>query len=457
MGALVGALIAIFHNRNHELAGYKRPFQLTGSIFGPFGGSTEETLQPSSYAVQLWQAIQKIQELSIHVGNAPDDPDELAQWTNDLAMKLEAEYELGAFMTAIPLALASLPWSDELVESIRQRVFERYADSVESEWALPAMWIYFVMLRAAMLKNDPIKAARAAVKELDPGIRDEFRVCTGQGWSPTLEPATKNISMNCLINVVWIIRYANDPKSAFHIVPQGRGIQEASLMLTRLMAGALIGAIHGIHRLPSSMTTHARLVRKEGFKLFGTYQVPESYLEDKLTTIGLWELQNIALALAGFPPVREAELEPGVGPESVAEGLFAANLMGALDAPTEWCVVSLCRTGDRFKFHAHRRQIYLIDKEGDINPDLAAVVQDAVDAIDLHLSQGRPVVVHCHGGRSRTGLILKAWKMRKDGIDEQAAHEWLKASWPLVNRSNQTFIDFLRNEWPKVMKDFEND
>jgi ADP-ribosyl-[dinitrogen reductase] hydrolase len=53
------------------------------------------------------------------------------------------------------------------------------------------------------------------------------------------------------------------------------------------------------------------------------------------------------------------------------------------------------------------------------------------------------VVVHCHGGRSRTGLVLKAWKMRTDGCNESEAHAWLEAQWPLVQRLNPTFTDFL--------------
>ena len=38
-------------------------------------------------------------------------------------------------------------------------------------------------------------------------------------------------------------------------------------------------------------------------------------------------------------------------------------------------------------------------------------------------------MVHCHGGRSRTGLVLKAWAMRAHGYDERQAHEWLTSRW----------------------------
>jgi len=57
------------------------------------------------------------------------------------------------------------------------------------------------------------------------------------------------------------------------------------------------------------------------------------------------------------------------------------------------------------------------------------------------------VVVHCHGGRSRTGLVLKAWKMRAHGASEREAHDWLADTWPLYEDYNRTFVEFLRTDW----------
>ena len=87
-------------------------------------------------------------------------------------------------------------------------------------------------------------------------------------------------------------------------------------------------------------------------------------------------------------------------------GLYAADLRAAGDVPTDWAVVSLCRVGDRFANHPIRREVYLVDANDDHNLDLAAVVGDTVDTIDAFLDKGRKVVVHCHAGQSRTGLIL---------------------------------------------------
>ena len=74
-------------------------------------------------------------------------------------------------------------------------------------------------------------------------------------------------------------------------------------------------------------------------------------------------------------------------------------------------------------------------------------MQDAVEAIDAFLAEGRPVVVHCHGGRSRTGLVLKAWKMRRDGLTHDEAHDWLQDVWTRYAVWNDSFWDFLSTEW----------
>ena len=113
--------------------------------------------------------------------------------------------------------------------------------------------------------------------------------------------------------------------------------------------------------------------------------------------------------------------ETPAGPQEVESNVHAADLLGAARVPTDWAVVSLCRTGDHFVNHALRRQLYLIDEEGpERNAAIASAVLDAVDSVDAFLADGRNVVVHCHGGRSRTGLVLKAWAMRRFGLDERA-------------------------------------
>ena len=78
-----------------------------------------------------------------------------------------------------------------------------------------------------------------------------------------------------------------------------------------------------------------------------------------------------------------------------------------------------------------------------------AALADAVDAIDALLAEDppRPLVVHCHGGRSRTGFVLKAWAMRRHGWSEREAHAWLVRAWDRVHVNNPVFLRVLREEW----------
>ena len=63
------------------------------------------------------------------------------------------------------------------------------------------------------------------------------------------------------------------------------------------------------------------------------------------------------------------------------------------------------------------------------------------------LAEGRTVVVHCHGGRSRTGLVLKAWAMRANSWSERDAHEWLAQRWHRYEDYQSSFISLLREDW----------
>ena len=102
-----------------------------------------------------------------------------------------------------------------------------------------------------------------------------------------------------------------------------------------------------------------------------------------------------------------------------------------------------CAAPGCFSDHSVRREVYLIDKDDDHNPALASVVEDCVATIDAWRAEGFTVVVHCHGGASRTGLILRAWLMRKHGWSSAQATKRLKSRWPCLGEWNESFTTFL--------------
>ena len=57
--------------------------------------------------------------------------------------------------------------------------------------------------------------------------------------------------------------------------------------------------------------------------------------------------------------------------------------------------------------------------------------------------EGRRLLVHCHGGASRTGLVLRGWLVREKGmsVDEATAH--VKVRWPHLGEWNVSFTHAL--------------
>lgn len=149
------------------------------------------------------------------------------------------------------------------------------------------------------------------------------------------------------------------------------------------------------------------------------------------------------MRLIGSTAAPVAALGSRQGPTEIDTGIFAADLGAAADVDRDVAVLSLCRAGGRFNSHPVRREVYLIDKDDDHNPSLPAVVEDCVSTIDAWRAEGRTLVVHCHSGASRTGLILRAWLMRKYGWSSAEATRRLRSRWPCLDEWNGSFTTFL--------------
>jgi ADP-ribosyl-[dinitrogen reductase] hydrolase len=67
------------------------------------------------------------------------------------------------------------------------------------------------------------------------------------------------------------------------------------------------------------------------------------------------------------------------------------------------------------------------------------VLDDVLNDIEGLQEDGHAVVVHCHGGASRTGLILRGWLQRTQGLSPRAATEEAIRIWPHTNVWNSSF------------------
>lgn len=286
------------------------------------------------------------------------------------------------------------------------------------------------MVQVGIGGDDPLAALPELVAGVPAEVRDRFSGVLDPTWEPLAPGAISSGTVwGCLGRAVWALRRSSSFEEAVVTAIDLGGDTDTVAAVT----GAIGGATYSIQGIPSRWTTY----------LNGRVSGP-----DGSSTWDNDALQSLARRLMGKPVASPAPPEAPAGPVGQAPRLHAADLGAATNVPTGWAVVSLCRTGGAFADHPVRREVYLIDQAGDSNAALAAAVEDAVDAIDALVAEGREVVVHCHGGRSRTGLVLKAWAMRAHDYDERQAHEWLASRWDRYDDYQPAFVDVLTTDWP---------
>ena len=328
----------------------------------------------------------------------------------------------GSLMRATPTAVRFAAASaEETVEAARQTSNVTHGDPAAG-WGTA---LFHLMIRAALRGHDPFAALDAALADL-PSDQARYREMLDPSWQPANTTLTNGTVWTCLAQAVWAVRTNADSfASAVTAAIDLGGDTDTVAAVT----GALAGARVGIQGIPSRWMTylHGHITTPNGRRTYRAH-----------------DLQDLTMRLLGGTGAPETPLGPREGPTEIETGVFAADFGAAADVDRDWAVLSLCRVGSCFSDHPVRREVYLIDKEDDHNPALASVVEDCVSTIDAWRAEGRTVVVHCHGGASRTGLILRAWLMRKHGWSSAQATKELKSRWPCLGEWNESFTTFLK-------------
>jgi ADP-ribosyl-[dinitrogen reductase] hydrolase len=331
----------------------------------------------------------------------------------------------GSLMRSTPSAVHFAPGSvEETIDAARRLSAITHGDPAAG-WGAA---IHHVMVRAALHGDDPFEALTELLEQL-PDDQDRYRRMLADDWAPEAMEVPNGSVWGCLAQAVWAVRTTGTFVDALIAAIDLGGDTDTVAAVT----AGLAGAIYGVQAIPSRWTTylHGHITTTDGRR---TYRGAD--------------LQHLTLRLLGSEPGPAQPPDQRRGPTEIAPGLHAADLAAATDVPNDWAVLSLCRVGDRFADHPVRRELYLIDQTGGgHNADLACVVTDAVDTIDAFLAEHRDVVVHCHGGASRTGLVLRAWLMRHHGWNEPAATAHLAERWPHLGLWNDDFTEFLANTW----------
>lgn len=325
----------------------------------------------------------------------------------------------GALMRAFPLAALG-------VDHTRRR--EWTLQQAELTHAHPdagfGAWLGVAMMRAALEGKDPFDRLSAELEKLPSESRDRFAPLLAETWEPSMLRGGNGSVWGCLACAVWALRGAKSFEDA--VVRAVNVGDDADTVAC--VAGALAGAKFTEQGIPSRWLAYVH----------GTANS---------TTYRLEDLEMLARRLGGRR-VNTPTKETPRGPLEVFPSLYAANRSGAENVPADWAIMSFCRTEGFFVDHPVRRQSYLLDDDVG-NPALEEVIADAVATIDALLAEGRNVVVHCEGGRSRTCLVLKAWWMKTSGGSRDEAEAWLSEHWPYCSDHNSSFTNFLDGTSPE--------
>ncbi len=239
--------------------------------------------------------------------------------------------------------------------------------------------------------------------------------------APNDDAPSNGSAMGALAQAVWALRTG----ASFAEVVTSAIDLGGDTDTVAAIAGALAGARFGIQAIPSRWVT---------------YRTGSSRCTDGVQP----SLRPPRGAASGWrrrwrwwPSSRGSDDEPALVPAEVLPGVWATNRSGAHTLPAEVALVSLCRVEDSLR-RPIRREVYLVDQPGEANASVGEAVDDAVDAIEAFLAEGRQVAVHCLGGRSRTGLVLLALMMRR-GTQLGDAVRLLEQRWPHAHCRNPAF------------------
>ena len=334
----------------------------------------------------------------------------------------------GALMRTYPVALFGYGQNLSLLQVMK--LASRQALLTHGDTS--ACWApgFFAGVLYCVLNDIDVSTAESQSFDLVPeDAKGPLAAAIDSSYEPGSLTLSNGSAWGCLADAFWAVRSADSFAGALVSAIDVGGDTDTVACVT----GALAGSIYGVQAIPARWANAVN-----GWAIVGASGSSE------VGRFGRADLGALACELAGVEVKRSSVHESAAGPTEVAPGLYAASLPGARKADKRFAVVSLCVTGDTFSNFARHREFFLIDDVGDVNPQLDVVVEEAVATIEAFRSEGFDVLVHCHGGRSRTGLVLAAWRRATTGTDTGAACAWVEEVWPRVSWWNNDFVRWLR-------------
>ncbi|HZG95937.1 MAG TPA: ADP-ribosylglycohydrolase family protein, partial [Mycobacteriales bacterium] len=328
----------------------------------------------------------------------------------------------GSLMRSTPGAIFFAGNHDASVDAARRISALTHADPAADEGCV----IFHLLVAAALAGRDPVAEVGGALEVVKPAERERWARVLDPAWTPDKATESNGAVWPTLGTALWALRRSSTFEGALRLAVDVGNDTDTVACVT----GAIAGAVYGIGGIPSRWTT----------VVHGDVPGNDAVATD-LT--GLTRVAGALLTGPGSPARRPTSGgderpagEPAIPPVEVLPKLWLTNLTGAAQTPPDAAVISLCRTFDEVP-HETRRAVYLIDK--DDNPAVDTVLRDVLDEIDAFHAEGRDVVVHCWGGRSRTGLVLRAYLRRTRGLSAAEATAEAKRLWRHTDTWNTSF------------------
>ncbi|MCU1613505.1 MAG: putative ADP-ribosyl glycohydrolase family protein [Frankiales bacterium] len=329
----------------------------------------------------------------------------------------------GSLMRTTPAAIWFSRFGTEATMDAARRISAlTHGDPSASEGCA----IFHELMRVTLDGGDLLAAIPSALEVVAAEDRERWAAVLAPDWTPSDATESNGAVWPTLGQAVWALRRGGDFADVLRLVIDlGEDTDTVACV-----AGGLAGAVFGMGGIPSRW---ASVVHG---------QVPG--FGDRRW--GVADLQELAAALDGKPLQHySAGVIPRIGPTEVLPGIWAGNLDGARYSDEDFAVISLCRLGEPFPHPVHR-MAYIADN--DYNHDLDVVLADVLDDMAALRAEGHRLLVHCHGGASRTGLVLRGWLVRTEGmsVDEATAH--VAERWPHLGLWNASFTAGLKRVVP---------
>ncbi|MGY1592271.1 ADP-ribosylglycohydrolase family protein [Geodermatophilus sp. SYSU D00708] len=283
--------------------------------------------------------------------------------------------------------------------------------------------VFHELIRVALDGGDPLAAIPSALEAVAAEHRDRWATVLAPDWTPDDATESNGAVWPTLGQAVWALRHGRDFAEVMRLVIDLGGDTDT----VAAVAGGLAGAVYGMGGIPArwSSVVHGT-VPGHGERVWR-----------------LAALQELAAALDGKDGgPYDPGVIPRIGPREVipadeeGPGIWAGNLDGARYSEEDFAVISLCRLGEPFPHRTHR-MAYIADN--DHNHDLDAVLADVLDDMAALRAEGHRLLVHCHGGASRTGLVLRGWLVRQSGMSVAEATGYVAGRWEHLGLWNDSF------------------